>query len=91
MTVLTPSFVPEDVALVRDHIRQQYGFLPPDAFVTDLIRFVDGKSVPGWSSGRSGTFWQTIGARYQFNPPAAYISALRAFVDELEAQWTGEE
>ncbi len=43
MTLLTPSFVPDEVVLVREHIRQQYGFLPPDTFVADLVRFVDGK------------------------------------------------
>lgn len=77
--------VSDELALVREQIARHYGFLPPDAFVTDLMRYVDGGSVPGWSGGRSGAFWQTLGSRYGFAPTAEYVAALRAFVETLDA------
>lgn len=74
----------DDLVLVRDGITAIWGFLPPDSFVADLIAFTDGRSMPGWSEGRSAAFWSTLGARYGFTPSPEYVEALKRFVDELD-------
>lgn len=82
--------VVDELTLVRNQIARNYGFAAPEAFVADLMAYVDGKTVPGWSGGRSLTFWQTLGARYDFNPTVEYVTALRVFVNDLERLREGE-